>query len=237
MRQGHDITGHTFGRLKVVSQEISTITGSKGVRWVCQCECGNKTSVRATALRHGQIKSCGCWRLEASWSNAERNLEGARFGRLTAKFPTKDSSGRRAWHCACDCGRVTVVRTGLLSSGNTKSCGCGRIKQKSHDRVVLRREGVYAVWFNTGLVKFGRTSNIQKRFISYRREALLAGGATLYAAFCAESANIERALLADASAKFKQHLYEVFSGISRDEALAMLCAHSGVEFPVALPLA
>lgn len=37
----------------------------------------------------------------------------------------KDSHGSKSyWLCKCDCGKEVVVRTDLLTSGNTKSCGC-----------------------------------------------------------------------------------------------------------------
>lgn len=34
--------------------------------------------------------------------------------------------GKRAWNCLCDCGKTSVVDTGKLTSGNTKSCGCNQ---------------------------------------------------------------------------------------------------------------
>jgi hypothetical protein len=51
------------------------------------------------------------------------NLIGHRFGRLivTAPMPAKP---RRKWQCICDCGNTTILNTGNLRSGNSKSCGC-----------------------------------------------------------------------------------------------------------------
>ena len=48
---------------------------------------------------------------------------GQRFGRLTVKEKTR-KNGKVAWECECDCGNTTILRTGDLTSGNTKSCGC-----------------------------------------------------------------------------------------------------------------
>jgi hypothetical protein len=54
-----DITGQRFGAL-VVSQR----QGSKGkaALWLCQCDCGQQTSVTGVNLRSGKTKSCGCRR-------------------------------------------------------------------------------------------------------------------------------------------------------------------------------
>lgn len=55
-----------------------------------------------------------------------QNLEGKRFGRLTAVSPTekRESTGCVKWLCKCDCGRETIVSVNALNMGNTKSCGC-----------------------------------------------------------------------------------------------------------------
>ncbi len=42
-----------------------TVVGSAGKRgfhemWMCQCECGTVKSIRASAVRSGRTKSCGC---------------------------------------------------------------------------------------------------------------------------------------------------------------------------------
>lgn len=53
------------------------------------------------------------------------DLAGERFTRLVALRRVADRrSHRTVWLCRCDCGAETVVRTGDLRSGNTRSCGC-----------------------------------------------------------------------------------------------------------------
>jgi hypothetical protein len=46
---------------------------------------------------------------------------GRRFGRLVLVEQTK-----RRCTCICDCGQRTIVDSGNLTSGNTRSCGCLR---------------------------------------------------------------------------------------------------------------
>ena len=51
-----------------------------------------------------------------------KNLTGERFGRLLVL----DYAGASTWRCRCDCGAETTVKTDLLNSGKTRSCGCLR---------------------------------------------------------------------------------------------------------------
>ena len=52
------------------------------------------------------------------------NLEGYKFGRLTAiKIVGKNKSRANIWLCSCRCGRTTEVPAGTLRFGLTKSCG------------------------------------------------------------------------------------------------------------------
>lgn len=57
-----------------------------------------------------------------------KNLTGQRFGRLTALSPAgKDNHRRFMWKCVCDCGRESLVRSGNLVQGNSRSCGCQKV--------------------------------------------------------------------------------------------------------------
>jgi hypothetical protein len=50
--------GEIFGKLKVI--EFSKLDYKQQAWWICQCECGNKKSIRSWQLKSGDIKSCGC---------------------------------------------------------------------------------------------------------------------------------------------------------------------------------
>lgn len=67
-----DIAGMKFGRLLVleIDTERRNIDFEKqlnsGIRlyWKCQCDCGNKITVRGDLLRSGRVLSCGCYQKE-----------------------------------------------------------------------------------------------------------------------------------------------------------------------------
>ena len=48
--------GQRFGLLKVIEKAGS----NNGVIWLCQCDCGNRCTVRADNLKSGRTESCGC---------------------------------------------------------------------------------------------------------------------------------------------------------------------------------
>ena len=73
-----------------------------------------------------------------------RDLTGQKFGRLTVIERAENSNfGLVRWKCLCECGNTTIVQSGNLIQGNTKSCGCIHLKQggKSHSRL-------YHIWNN-----------------------------------------------------------------------------------------
>lgn len=58
-----DLTGQIFGKLTVIAPtDQRGSTG--GVKWLCKCSCGNEVIVKASNLRNGTTKSCGCLRKE-----------------------------------------------------------------------------------------------------------------------------------------------------------------------------
>ena len=60
-----DLTGVSFGRLKVIEKHHIEKSGSNTtVYWLCKCSCGNKSVVNTGNLRRGTTKSCGCLRKE-----------------------------------------------------------------------------------------------------------------------------------------------------------------------------
>ena len=59
--------------------------------------------------------------------NVKIDLTGERFGKLTVIEYAGSKNRSNLWRCRCDCGCESIVSTGALRSGNTKSCGCGKM--------------------------------------------------------------------------------------------------------------
>ena len=63
--------GKKFGRLTVIADADYTndaVNHKRRNRYVhCQCDCGNKTSVRVDHLRRGMTRSCGCLSRDLQW--------------------------------------------------------------------------------------------------------------------------------------------------------------------------
>ena len=116
-----DLSGQTFGKLKVIRRASENRHGRVG--WVCECKCGNECIVTGHELKQGKTKSCGCLKKEQTTAV---DLTNRLFGRLTARFPTgeRDYKGSIIWHCTCACGEETDVPQDSLMSKNTQSCGC-----------------------------------------------------------------------------------------------------------------
>ena len=74
---------------------------------------------------------------------------GQTFGRLTViNNPNITKGGKRYWECECSCGRVILVPTGNLKSGNSSQCrACGnknrKTKPRKHGETKTR---LYRIW-------------------------------------------------------------------------------------------
>jgi len=67
-----------------------------------------------------------------------KDLTGQRFGRLMAIQSTDERQQNSViWECICDCGKTTFVPQANLTTGNTKSCGCGQLYHFKERRLSL----------------------------------------------------------------------------------------------------
>lgn len=79
-----------------------------------------------------------------------RDLKGERFGALTVLEFAGKRNGRTYWLCECDCGSYKAIRTGDLTSGHSKSCGCSykkcRVPIESKITHNMSKTRFYNVW-------------------------------------------------------------------------------------------
>lgn len=52
------IVGQRFGRLVVLCRSETVL--KRSIMWLCQCDCGNESTVRGSSLLRGDTRSCGC---------------------------------------------------------------------------------------------------------------------------------------------------------------------------------
>lgn len=75
MKIKEDLTGRTFGKLKVLQRDNSKIGLERGSFWLCVCECSNTRSVSRHSLVNHGTKSCGCLQKRAAMSLALPNAK------------------------------------------------------------------------------------------------------------------------------------------------------------------
>lgn len=138
MGQLIDLTGKRFGMLLVTGRAPDTYTksGHLKVNWFCVCDCGKQKIVDGKSLRSGVTQSCGF--------HKQKDITGQKFGKLTAlRIIGQDKYSRNIWECLCDCGKLTEVMIGNLTSGDTKSCGCNHDGHPIHKETKTR---LYNIW-------------------------------------------------------------------------------------------
>lgn len=138
-----NIINFKFGLLQVIKRGP---TKKNRAYWLCQCECGNTTTVRGSALRKGHVKSCGCLVSKLSI----KDITGRKYGRLIAVEMAEERTleSQVKWLCHCECSAILIVRGADLRSGNTKSCGCLREDNrfKHGHSIVGKRSPEYNSW-------------------------------------------------------------------------------------------
>ena len=98
-----DPIGSRF-RMLVVMRQGPPISGKDGglrSTWVCQCDCGNETTVELGSLRSGCTVSCGCYQsrsnLEAGGPNHKRSAEYQAWAGMIGRCHNQNSRAFR-WY-------------------------------------------------------------------------------------------------------------------------------------------
>lgn len=125
MPKKKNLSGQRFGYLTVLHEETPK-SGSR-VKWVCQCQCGNITTVTTSDLNSGHTQSCG----QCGITKNKADITGLRSGKLTAIKPTNKRTGDGSvlWECKCDCGNISYVKASDIKANNILSCGCTRTEK------------------------------------------------------------------------------------------------------------
>lgn len=75
------------------------------------------------------------------------NLTGKKFGKLTVVKRAGSTKYHCAnWECLCDCGNKKIISSNHLLTGNTKSCGCLKLKHSYNKTKNGSR--IYRIWAN-----------------------------------------------------------------------------------------
>lgn len=60
---------------------------------------------------------------------------GNRYGKIVVvSYAGQNKHKQRLWHCKCDCGKSKIILGNCLRSGQSKSCGCLQIKDRTGKR-------------------------------------------------------------------------------------------------------
>lgn len=122
-KKPEDLTGRTFGLLKVIGKGDPMImkNGVERTQWRCQCECENIIDVEGGVLVREQRTDCGCVEDAQFIGKTQHYLTPLR--RVTKSEPEFNKRNSKYW-CQCVCGRVVPVDVKHLRGKTTKSCGC-----------------------------------------------------------------------------------------------------------------
>lgn len=133
MRRKANLCGKTFGNIKVISD-----TGEQKV--LCECLlCGNKKLMdRKNIQRRDRVSSgggCGCKMRMSGVKNAQllaakKDITGKCFDGVKVLEWTGEKKGtQKVYRCQClYCGKIFETRGAHITRGDTKSCGCQRLK-------------------------------------------------------------------------------------------------------------
>jgi hypothetical protein len=119
-RKEYDISGKTFGFLKVLRRD--GIAKDNHVLYRCLCVCGKESVVSGSSLKKGEARSCGCKKKELIRLAKFDDLTGRRFGKLRVLGLDEADEGRTKWVCVCDCENYRTVHRTQLIQGKVLDC-------------------------------------------------------------------------------------------------------------------
>ena len=92
------------------------------------------------------------------------DLIGQKYSRLTVQNRAPNVGAGAAWHCLCDCGKKTIVKSNNLRRGYTKSCGClgKEVARQGHNHGLPRGKIIHGM-SNTRLYSIWRSMRARSK--------------------------------------------------------------------------
>lgn len=158
-----DLTGQIIGDWEVLYQNGHTNQGI--ILWRCRCKrCGNEYDVNGGNLRLNATTMCENCSHKENGKKLRSNLIGYRFGKLSVIDFAYVQNNCTFWKCKCDCGIERILPVNVLTSGNTRSCGCWH-RSKYEDWVLSYLEN-YGFDYECQ-VKFENLLSDKNNYLSY----------------------------------------------------------------------
>lgn len=132
-----DLTGRVFGELRVLYRVSNNKDGS--ARWLCECSCGIKKSIRAQCLVRGDTRSCTCLQRRLLREKTLKPKGHAGFIQALCTYRSNASRLHRSWELSDDqvrtlfeqncsyCGSVPMNSRGDSEHSNYKYTGIDRV--------------------------------------------------------------------------------------------------------------
>lgn len=154
-RKTATVIGEKFGRLTLIGEAEPYVSpkGSRSVRWLLKCDCGNQKVASPGNVRSGVTASCGCMARE--YNEKRRNAQTpvrkqrpvagnlnskptaankkfkprAKYGHITyagigTPFVKRDGTELETWVLKCDCGKEIQRLAEFVHRNQVTHCGC-----------------------------------------------------------------------------------------------------------------
>jgi len=120
------LEGRVFGKLTVLKFS-GLCKNHRKAKWLCQCSCGNKTTVFGSSLWYSLTRSCGCLRIEAA------RRSDAAFNKIVWQYRRHAKERGLVFNLT-----KTVLHE--LISGKCYYCGVvpSNVRRKTHEKIDRR---------------------------------------------------------------------------------------------------
>lgn len=136
MSKRKDWTGQKYNKLTFIKPTDRRV-GTGSVVWELLCDCGTVIYLNPPKVVSGKNKSCGCTGNSKDWTGIKLHM-------LTFIRSADIKNNKIQWETLCECGKTIYVAPCYVSSGHTKSCGCGFSNRKYTPEISSARNKWYS---------------------------------------------------------------------------------------------